>query len=74
MDSIATGQRYLDGWTLTYNLFRGHHSLRNKTPGEKAQVNPPFKEWADMVKDGAIGQAPPVLQPSPRRGAYNIWG
>ena len=53
LDSIASGQRYLDGWVLTYNLFRGHESLRNKTPGERAKVNPPFKEWADVVKDGA---------------------
>ena len=44
LDSIETGQRYLDGWTLTYNLFRGHESLRNKTPGDRAKVNPPFKE------------------------------
>ena len=44
LDSITTGQRYLDGWTLTYNLFRGHESLGNKTPGERAKVNPPFKE------------------------------
>ena len=36
LDSQKTGQRYLDGWTLTYNLFRGHHSLGNKTPGERA--------------------------------------
>ena len=54
MDSLKTGQRYLDGWTLTYNLFRGHESLRNKTPGEKAKVNPPFKEWADVVKAEAV--------------------
>ena len=53
LDSIASGQRYLDGWVLTYNLFRGHESLRNKTPGERAKVNPPFKKWADVVKDGA---------------------
>ena len=53
MDSLKTGQRYLDGWVLTYNLFRGHESLSNKTPGHKAKVKPPFKEWADVVKDGA---------------------
>ena len=56
LDSIETGQRYLDGWTLTYNLFRGHESLRNKTPGDRAKVNPPFKEWADVVKAGAASR------------------
>ena len=54
MDSLKTGQRYLDGWTLTYNLFRGHESLRNKTPGERAKANPPFKEWADVAKGEAV--------------------
>ena len=54
--SIETGQRYLDGWTLTYNLFRGHESLGNKTPGDRAKVNPPFKEWADVVKAGAASR------------------
>ena len=53
LDNQKTGQRYLDGWTLTYNLFRGHHSLGNKTPGERAKVAPPFREWADVVKAGA---------------------
>ena len=33
LDNLESGQRYLDGWTITYNLFRGHHSLRNQTPG-----------------------------------------
>ena len=56
LDSIETGQRYLDGWTLTYNLFRGHESLGNKTPGDRAKVNPPFKEWADVVKAGAASR------------------
>ena len=73
LDSRTTGQRYLDGWVLTYNLFRGHESLRNKRPGERAKVNPPFKEWADVVKAGAAlpmpvlkAEARPISQ-SPRR-------
>ena len=53
LDSRKTGQRYLDGWTLTYNLFRGHEALGNETPGERAKMKPPFREWADVVKDGA---------------------
>ena len=28
LDSRATGQAYLDGWVLSYNLFREHESLR----------------------------------------------
>ena len=56
MDSRETGQRYLDGWVITYNNFRGHESLRNKTPAYRAKVDPPFKEWADVVKGGAALQ------------------
>ena len=50
LDSLETGQRYLDGWTLNYNLFRGHEALDDKTPGEITHVNAPFKEWADVVR------------------------
>ena len=53
MDSRKTGQHYLDGWVLTYNNFRGHEALRNKTPAYRAKVEPPFKEWSDVVKPGA---------------------
>ena len=46
--------------------------LRNQTPGERAKVNPPFKEWADVVKAGAASrrkvkaEARPVSQPKPK--------
>ncbi len=71
LDSRKTGQRYLDGWVLTYNHFRGHESLRNKTPGYRAKVNPPFKEWADVVKAEAaprpkVAKARPDSQSKPR--------
>ena len=73
LEGIKSGQRYLDGWVLNYNLFRKHHSLDNKTPGEKAKVNPPFREWADVVKGEAAlpmpvlkAEARPISQ-SPRR-------
>ena len=54
LESIETGQRYLDGWTLNYNLFRKHESLRNKPPASRALVDPPFVEWADVVKGDAV--------------------
>ena len=74
LDSRKTGQRYLDGWVLTYNHFRGHESLGNKTPGHWAKVNPPFREWADVVKAGAAPRpkatkARPVSQPKPKSPA-----
>ncbi len=50
LGSRKTGQHYLDGWVITYNHFKGHRSLRNKTPAERAKIDAPFKEWADVVK------------------------
>ena len=72
LHSRTTGQRYLDGWVLTYNLFRGHEALRNQTPGERAKINPPFQEWADVVKAEAASrrkvkaEARPVSRPKPK--------
>ncbi len=60
LDSIESGQRYLDGWTLNYNLFRKHHSLRNRTPSHRAKVKPPFDSWADVVKAGTTPQIFPA--------------
>ena len=53
LDSRKTGQRYLDGWSLTYNLFREHESLDDRTPGEAAKVKSPYGEWADVVRQGS---------------------
>lgn len=47
---MESGQTDLDGWVLNYNLFREHEGIGHKTPGEMADVNPPFKEWADVVR------------------------
>ena len=54
MDSIESGQRYVDGWSLNYNLFRKHESLKNKPPASLALKDPPFSEWADVVKEDAV--------------------
>ena len=52
LDSKESGQVYLDGWTIQYNLFRDHESLRGDTPGKRAKVDAPFTEWADVVRQG----------------------
>ena len=66
LESIESGQRYLDGWALTYNLFRKHESLKNKTPALKAHMEAPFKEWADVVKGDAV-EPQLVIAAAPRR-------
>ena len=64
LESIETGQRFLDGWTLNYNLFRKHEGLKNKTPASKALKDPPFTEWADVVKGDAV--EPQLVLAAPR--------
>ena len=50
LDSKESGQAYLDGWVLSYNLFREHESLRGKTPSEAAKVDAPFRSWDEAVE------------------------
>jgi transposase-like protein len=42
----------MDGWLVHYNFFRPHEALGNKTPAEKAGIRFPFRNWADVVKNG----------------------
>ncbi|MCY3691073.1 MAG: IS6 family transposase [Chloroflexota bacterium] len=57
LDSRQTGQRYLDGWVVTYNLFRDHEGADGKPPAVKAGVKPPFEEWADVVRKPVVSAA-----------------
>ena len=50
LDSRESGQLYLDGWVLTYNLFREHEGVGGRTPGEAAKVTAPFKDWGEVVE------------------------
>lgn len=49
-----SGQDYLDGWSVDYNLFRDHHALDGDTPGEAAKIDLRLDEWTDVVK--AVGE------------------
>lgn len=53
LEGLESGQRYFDGWTINYNVFREHEGIKFQTPAEMAGVNPPFKEWADVVRVAA---------------------
>ena len=61
LDGKASGQRYLDGWVLTYNLFREHESLGNRTPAEAAKLKAPFDSW-----EGVVEQSAPTRRAVPR--------
>ena len=53
LDTRESGQLYLDGWTLNYNLFRKHDALDNKTPAQAAGLDAPFNEWQDVIEQAA---------------------
>lgn len=50
MDSLQSGQRFLNGWATFYNLFREHWALKDQPPVYAAGGEPPFWEWADVVR------------------------
>ena len=50
LETRETGQRYLDGWVLDYNMFRDHEALGGRTPADAARVEAPFREWSDVVR------------------------
>ena len=39
LDNAKSGQVYLDGWAFTYNQFREHEALGDKTPASVAKVS-----------------------------------
>ena len=61
MDSRDSGQTYLDGWVLSYNLFREHESLGGKPPAEAAKVRAPFKSWEEAVERTGPRRAVPQV-------------
>ena len=50
LQTQRTGQQFLDGFVIDYNLFRPHEGLKGKTPAEVAGVRTSFKEWEDFAK------------------------
>ena len=50
MKSRETGQNYLDGWTVDYNVFRPHMGVGEKTPAQAAGMVVPFKDWRDVAQ------------------------
>ena len=59
MKSRETGQNYLDGWTVDYNVFRPHLGLDEKTPAQAAGIVVPFKDWRDVAQ-----KVKPILKPN----------
>ena len=69
LQTQRTGQKFLDGFVIDYNLFRPHEGLKGKTPAQVAGVRAPFKEWEDFAKLDAskFAQQRRVLEESRKR-------
>ena len=50
LQSRESGQNFLDGWVIDYNLFRPHMALGERTPAEKAGLVTPFKNWQTVAR------------------------
>ncbi len=50
LDNLESGQRYLNGWVITYNFFKDHEGIGGRPPGELTHKVPPFEKWADVAK------------------------
>ena len=58
MDSIETGQKYLDGYRMTYNFFREHEGINYDMPGRCAKVEFPFHKWGEVVASATKRSSP----------------
>ena len=56
MESIPTGQTFMDGWTIYYNHMRDHEALDGRTPAQAAKVKHRITEWAEVVKGDTTPQ------------------
>ena len=54
LEGRRTGQKYLDGWVVDYNVFRDHEAHKGGTPAVAAGADPKLNEWTDLVN--AVGE------------------
>ncbi|MDD5093942.1 MAG: DDE-type integrase/transposase/recombinase [Dehalococcoidia bacterium] len=56
MKNLDKAYLMLEGWLVYYNYLRPHEYLKGKTPAEKAGINFPYHNWADIVKPKVVIQ------------------
>ena len=59
MKSRESGQNYLDGWSIDYNLFRPHLGLGERTPAQAPGMVVPFTSWQDVAQ-----KVTPIVKPN----------
>jgi hypothetical protein len=50
LKNFETASDYTDGWLVNYNYLRPHEGLNDKTPAEVADIDYPYKNWADIIR------------------------
>jgi hypothetical protein len=50
LKNIETAKDFIEGWLVHYNYLRPHTSLDDKTPAEAADIDYPYKNWADITR------------------------
>jgi putative transposase len=70
-----TALSIMDGWLVHYNFFRPHEALGYRTPAERANIQLPFKNWADVIgvpKVAVIRKTKPLLIYDYPRISYKV--
>ena len=50
LKNIETALDFVNGWLVHYNYLRPHDALDDKTPAEVAEIDFPYKNWADITR------------------------
>ncbi len=68
LESLETGQDYIDGYVLDYNFFKRHEALNGRVPAEAAGVSgqvPWSDSWEGVAKMGGEAAEPQNLTVEP---------
>ena len=50
LHTAKTAEELLEGWTVHYNYFRPHVSLRRRTPSQAAGIRTDLQNWEDVAR------------------------
>ena len=50
LQSMESGQNYLDGWQVDYNYFRPHEGIGERAPAEALGIERPFRNWREVAE------------------------
>ena len=59
-----TGQEYVDGWVLDYNIMKDHEAHKGGNPAEAAGVaqQVPWESWEDITRRGGEVTEPRIKE------------